>query len=624
MGAGNAIRSRCGADLADADEVVQATGVMLDVQRMMLRVVASGYGSVGIYADSRPRTIQVLSDMALLSQIGRQALADGEHIGWFDMDGIDREAIGTNPRTRKVGLRPSEAREVALGNTLAFSALQDEARLSELFRGRVGAHIALDHYSPPVRVQLSLALGRTSRPTTLLQSQSTMSVAPEARAAKLPAVLWPQWTGVLAPRRLDSEIAGGALSAAIVFTGTRLTHGAAIRLFDPKVNGRQVSHVMRSLGHNAPEADTIRALVRLAAYLDEHETPVDFARRRSLDYSRILSDEEWREICRDAGVVPGGARRWLLARAHLYATLSGNRLAAAPFSNEKAFPSVGELTRFRDGIPADIADALEACGESFLQAQGVDEPVSWMPALEVADLHPESGDTKLSPWAEARPARAAVERSRAALAYAAGQSLTEIGTDHGVARQTVGRVLDDAGVPTRRGRRSARIDPDWLRHRYEVERRTIPEIAAELGITGTTVSRHLVNAGIERRARGSASRATAIRVDPRAGESALLSRILVGQDSVQRAERFLVVARHDTMTTAAKELGAALSLLTAQMKRLGADAGGPLITRAFRGRPLALTNLGQEVRAELIRALGVDVTDISEDAGPAPRQEEFR
>lgn len=174
------------------------------------------------------------------------------------------------------------------------------------------------------------------------------------------------------------------------------------------------------------------------------------------------------------------------------------------------------------------------------------------------------------------------------------------------------------------GAGGARIDPDWLRQRYEVERRTIPEIAAEAGVTGTTVNRHLVNAGIERRARGSASRATAIRVDPRAGESALLRRILLGQDSVQRAERFLVVARHDTMTTAAKEIGAAPSLLTAQMKRLGADAGGPLITRAFRGRPLSLTSLGLEVRAELSHALGVEVTDISEAAGPAPREEGYR
>lgn len=174
------------------------------------------------------------------------------------------------------------------------------------------------------------------------------------------------------------------------------------------------------------------------------------------------------------------------------------------------------------------------------------------------------------------------------------------------------RVLDDAGVDTRRGRRRAVIDVDWLRHRYSVEQHTIPEIAAEVGVTMTTINRHLEAAGIPRRPRGSASRSTAIRVDPRAGDSALLRRILVGQDVTQRAERFLIVAGRDTMTAAAAELGVTHSILASQMKRIGADAGGPLITRAVRGQPLALTELGVEVQRELTRAFAV-----SEAEGPA-------
>ena len=108
------------------------------------------------------------------------------------------------------------------------------------------------------------------------------------------------------------------------------------------------------------------------------------------------------------------------------------------------------------------------------------------------------------------------------------------------------------------------------------------------------------------------SRATAIRVDPRAGDSPLLRRILVSQDAAQRAERFLIVARHDTMTAAAAELGVTLSILANQMRRIGTDAGGPLIQRAFRGQPLALTELGVEVRHALSRAF-----EISEGGGPA-------
>lgn len=171
------------------------------------------------------------------------------------------------------------------------------------------------------------------------------------------------------------------------------------------------------------------------------------------------------------------------------------------------------------------------------------------------------------------------------------------------------RVLDDAGVDTRRGRRRAVIDVDWLQQRYTVERYTIPEIAAEVGVTMTTINRHLKAAGIPRRPRGSASRSTANRVDPRAGDSALLRRILVGQDAAQRAERFLIVAGHDTMTAAAAELGVTLSILASQMKRTGAGAGGPLIARAFRGQALALTELGVEVRRELTRAFALSAAE---------------
>jgi hypothetical protein len=610
-----AFRARCGANLREAGQPVVADGPARDTQRVLLRTVSSGVGAFGIYADSRASTIQVLSDMALLSRVGRQALVDGTRFDWFAVGDGHVDVIDAHPRTGRVEQRPSSAAEVALGNTLAFEALQDEERVSELLRGRVGIHTALDHFSPPLRSHISRALGRTTRPTALLQVQAVASGDPAERAAKLPAVLWPEWTSVLAPRRIDPEIAGGALAAAIVFTGTRLTHGAAIKLLDQSAHGRQVSHVMRSLGRNAPEVDTIRAIARLAAHLDEHLTPIDFARRRSLDYSGILPIDEWAEICRRVDVLAGRERRWQLARAHLYVTLSGNRLAAAPFAGERSCPSISELRSFRDEAPQKVLDALEECGARFLRDRGIDEPVSWMPELEGVGIDAPRRDRAPMDWASARPARGSIQPSHAVAAYSAGRSTAEIANSHGVARQTVSRVLDHAGVKTRRGRRRAVIDAEWLRQRYEVDRRTIPEIAAELGVTMTTVNRHLENAGVTRRPRGSASRASVIRVDARAGNSSLLNRILVGQDAAQRAERFLVVARHNTMTAAAREIGVTLSILANQMKRLGTDAGGPLIVRAMRGQPLALTDLGREVRDELARAFDADVAAVSEAEG---------
>lgn len=610
-----ALRARCGADLTSSEGFVAADSETREAQRAILRVIATGVGEFGIYGDARPSTVQVLSDMLLLSRAARQALVDEERFEWMPEAQADTSRITSHRRNGKVDLRPSAAREVALGNTIAFAALQSGDRVTDLLRGRVSVHTALDHYSPPLRDHVSRALGRTRRPTATLQAVTTSVADPAARAAKLPAVLWPEWTSRLAPRRLDAEIAGGALAAAVVFVGTRLTHGSAIKLLDPAAQGRQVSHVMRSLGRNAPEGDTIRAIARLAEYLDETTTPIDFARRRAIDYSRILPRDEWLEICRTANVLPGEARRWQTARAHVYALLSGNRVTRAPFSREAGFPSFAEVRSFRDGLPEVVSSALNDTAAVFLKARHIDEPVVWMPDLELAglavDLHASGG----SEWPRARPARAAVEPTRAVAAYSVGRSVREIAFDHGVARQTVSRVLEEAGVDTRVGRRRADIDVAWLRQRYVNERHTIPEIAAVVGVTMTTINRHLEAAGIPRRARGSASRATAIRVDPRAGDSPLLRRILVGQDATQRAERFLIVARHDTMTAAAAELGVTLSILANQMRRIGVDAGGPLIQRAFRGQPLALTELGNEVSRELTRAF--ELSEAEDPARPA-------
>ena len=616
-----AIRSRCGADLAATGELVFADNATREAQRAILKVVASGVGEFGIYADGRPSTIQVLSDMSLLSRAGRQALVDDQRFEWLQVGSIDPSVIAAHPRTGKVDLRPSTAAEVALGNTIAFEALQAGERVADLLRGRVSVHTALDHYSPPLRDLVSRALGRVRRPTATLQSLKLSAADPEARAAKLPAVLWPEVTARLAPRRLDAEIAGGALSAAVVFVGTQLTHGSAIKLLDAEARGRQVSHVMRSLGRNAPEADTIRAIARLASFLDEQSTPIDFARRRSLDYAGMLPRDEWAEICRVANVLPGGDRRWQAARAHLYAIVSGNRLSRAPFAQEPGFPSFAELTQFQSGLPETVEAALASSAACFLRARGIDEPVAWSPDPDVVGGLPDTTDAIDGHWPTARPARAAVKPARAVAAYAAGRSVREIALEHGVARQTVGRVLSDEGVQTRTGRQRAAIDPEWLRQRYLVERHTIPEIAAQMGVTMTTINRHLEAAGIPRRARGAASRATAIRVDPRAGKSPLLRRILVGQDALQRAERFLVVACHGTMTAAAREVGVTLSILASQMKRLGADAGGPLITRAMRGQPLALTELGTAVRRELERVFGEGERALNEGEDPESSRE---
>lgn len=300
-----------------------------------------------------------------------------------------------------------------------------------------------------------------------------------------------------------------------VFTDTRLTHAAAQNLLDPAIATRQVTHIMRQLGANRPEAHTVRAIVSLAQYLDSHETPVDFERRRQLDYTSLLPRSLWEEICDEEGVVSGGIRRWSLARAELYRQLSGNRVALAPSNDSVGTVTIAMLNRFRSGVPSKVQRALHRVGRSFLLDQGITEPLTWMPPLEIVGLVTiESQDSSGGDWPAAQPVRSQIDGAGVVRDYQSGRSLRSIAENRGVGRQTIGRVLVDQGEPPRRGRARVAVDGDWLRQRYLVDMRTIVEVAAEASVSHATVKRRMTELGIASRPRGSASRAEPSRCHP--------------------------------------------------------------------------------------------------------------
>lgn len=602
--AGNDPR-RCETDLQSVPAGPGASMQILETQRAMLRVVSAGVARFGIYASNPQPALRVFEDMALLSRAARQALDDGSAPAWLAQDSTVELWLQAGPTLDRYRLHPASSLDVAVGNLVAHQALLEDGRIAELLRGRVGPHTGLDRFSPALQHEVTCALGRRRRPTAFLQAEGGRTdVDAKKRAAKLPAVLWAEWTAQLTPRRTNIEIAGAALAAATVFTGTRLTHAAAQNLLDPAIATRQVTHIMRQLGANRPEAHTVRTIASLAQYLDSHDTPVDFARRRQLDYRSLLPRSLWEEICDKEGVVSGGLRRWSLARAELYRQLSGNRVALAPSGDSVGTLTIATLNRFRSGVPSGVHHALHHVGRSFLMDQGITEPLTWMPPLEIVGLVTiESQDSSGGDWPAAQPVRSQIDRAGVVRDYQSGRSLRAIAENRGVGRQTIGRVLVEQGEPSRRGRARIAVDGDWLKQRYLVDMRTIVEVAAEASVSHATVKRRMTELGIASRPRGSASRADAIRTDERAGSSKLLIAALTGTGAAQRAQRFIVIARHPTLISAAQELGVTGPILSAQMSLLSAAVGGPLLRRAGRGRPQALTPLGECLVRELTRVL---------------------
>ena len=496
--------NRCRADLTADPTRTPVSRAVLDAQRALMRIVSTGGAGFGIYAEAPQPAVAVLEDTRLLSRTARHAIAAGDRL---DISPLGEELVAlfraSEDWTTAVRARPDSAVGAAVGTTLAVTALAKPGSVAALLQGRLAQSSSYTAHTPQLQTLIAAALGRRRRPTVFLQSAPPSGVSPVERARKVPAQLWGEWITRYAPQRVGSEVVASALAAAVVFTGTRLTHSAALALLDPQAPARQVTHVMRDLGRSSHDVGTLHAILRLAAFLDTHDVPVDYARRRALDYSGIPLESQWQEVCRVAGVSAGGGRRWRLARALLHRTLSGNPIHSIPPEWDQAGVTAPAVARFADGLPSAVRTGLDQLAADFLLVNGIDEPVTWTP--EPSDGVPDAP----AAWARSRPARSTaadvMPPDVLARAYAAGASTYEIAADVNVSRQTVGRILADTGTKSRRGRPPTfTLDSDWLRDHYETQGRTMAQIAHLAGCSEMTINRHLHAAGITVRPRGKA------------------------------------------------------------------------------------------------------------------------
>lgn len=246
-------------------------------------------------------------------------------------------------------------------------------------------------------------------------------------------------------------------------------------------------------------AGALATIVRLAQHLDDTATPIDYARRRSLEYSALLPPAEWESIAITQNVHTGSPRRAVLARAYLHRLLSGDRTGRLVPAGEVITPVTdSDVNRFSRTAPLPVLAALHAAGVGFLQRAGVDEPPTWCPSpgMVAAELHAVSvAVEKRDPWSPRRPARGAPDGDRAvSIRWASAEGLSRRATAGklGLSRQSIARTLAAEGVPAKPGRRAQfRIDPDWLAEQRDRGQRSVADLAREVGCSATTIRRHL-------------------------------------------------------------------------------------------------------------------------------------
>jgi hypothetical protein len=157
-------------------------------------------------------------------------------------------------------------------------------------------------------------------------------------------------------------------------------------------------------------------------------------------------------------------------------------------------------------------------------------------------------------------------------------TLRDIASRYHVDRKTVARLAHQYGIDTRQGRprEHEEIDRNWLYTEYIVHRRTLPELAAEKGMSTMNMSLWAQRHGIQRRPRGEASKAANLEAAKQGRQAPAILRPALNQiGGAARLSRFETVLRYPTITAAAADLGLRQAVLTSQITRLEVSSAGP-------------------------------------------------
>ena len=579
---------RCGTELATAPTVQLRHGhPTLTAQRTITELIDSGAATFGIYHRHGTAAVEALADIrAVAGRIlayatpddWRRVLPADLSTAYSAMQQRRRTSAGATG-SKPGPAAPSHAVTAAAGITAAWAILDatdvEEAGHAMHWLVTSGREQGwkVDHHTVALWGKGTTALltaaqlvacGPSELPSIQLRYRSgtPMPTRPAhdkngARelAAKIPALMWPAWALRVTPPRLSFEHTSAGLACAMLLVNARVAFDEAVDLLGRHLNDHALSHVLQQLQSDPCWNDIRRAVIDIADYLHTHKCPIDYQRRRALDYTAVLPETTWNDFRRETQVELSH-HDLRIARCHLYGLLSGNPVRCAPWFLDSADFSAA-LAAYPDRLTPALAEALQAEAHDFLHRGGIVEPITWQPPLQllakltlpgsnpdiidiptlhhlvehgrtsreaaqqlhtspdavryVLTQHPANARQSSAPTTPALTGLAARLPPEVLIAHYHQQrmSLRDIASRYHVDRKTVARLAHQYGINTRRGRPRSHeeIDRNWLYTEYIVHRRTLPELAAEKGMTTMNMSRWAQRHGIQRRPRGEASKA---------------------------------------------------------------------------------------------------------------------
>lgn len=321
----------------------------------------------GIYAAHPQGATAFWADLRLLSRLVVQVMRKKECLPIegvlsHDVYAASSEEVRDHEHGRES--RSHSALLMGVSFTASVHLLKDHDRAIAFLRDSLPHEIDYGQLSP--QLQACLADTRVGRRRTSFilrhASISTGDTDMISRARAIPSQFWANWTAALAPTGMPRRSTARALSVAALMTGSGLSTRAVVDLLDTRGKPSTVTRVLRRLYRSPIGIDgSIAALQKLAAHLDETDTPIDYARRRALDYRELLPPHEWTVICDTLRVHPGHGDRYKQARRAMYELLTGCSPSAAPHSFLDDRHNTGI-----DAIPIHVMSALAPAAQAFL------------------------------------------------------------------------------------------------------------------------------------------------------------------------------------------------------------------------------------------------------------------
>jgi DNA-binding transcriptional MerR regulator len=458
-----------------------------------------------------------------------------------------------------------------------------------------------------------------------------------------PTLMWADWALALAPcisGRLAWTTQRQLLSWLLLEVGSRRSESSIQAGLRVKIERKRVHEAAVAMSRRHSWDQLATALTQLHDHLVQHPPPIDYQRRRELDYSRLLTSKQWLAICARAAVrtrsdwLCDTAREWL-----------SERLSAAPASARGATEGRRALAWLLMVLTPELKRELDSHAIDFLHRHRIaDEPVVWSPprairehcalpraaheALTITDLHavldrPHAGIYEASrqlgvpihgirylleehplptrrkrhPTNAQRFRDACDDRELRRLYLDECLTLDEISQRFGIpAGPHVAERARACGIPLRHEARKP-IDAQWLWEQHVIRRQTLSEIAAE---SGDTISRirywakqHEIPITRYRR------RQLNLDVLQQARElhvEKLLNPLRSDKQGWQRLQRFAAMSSYPTFVAAARAIGCRADTLSTQIAALEDDFGERLVERAVhQKKSMRLTDFGARV-----------------------------